>query len=296
MDASIAGQSELAIAWSEEARRLRSDPNFLADVEVARSRARGSLGQADAAFQGFVRAAKAVCRQDPRRAAGLFAEATIWSAIGGNISQAVEVVTWAEQQSLPPGQSPPLTVLAMGAAAFLTIGDVSACRQRLDAAEGILSPLHLVSDQQSVVVLAQCRLWSEEFDATRRLVGGPDSGRRHTRTPRNRCVGRRSWDIRRGSGRASTPSRGWTPYAATQHFATNALSGPDVRCCPGAWNVRGCTYPQSSDSLRLAAVRTSSPWTSWSKPGTREVARAGLRRTKYRSQAISSRPTSGVAT
>ncbi len=175
-DAQLAGDSEAAIAWCEDALTVCHDPVFIAEAELVLGRARTWGGDPLPALDGLMRAAEAIRSIDPIRAVALLAEAILPAAMAGRVRIARQVAQqaeelWEEAHALAAGEAAPLTVLALMAEAFVMAGELDrAARCRLRA-EALLSSADLVTEQHGVTHLAQGDIWTERYEQGRLRVG-----------------------------------------------------------------------------------------------------------------------------
>ena len=175
-DAQLAGDSEAAIAWCEDALTVCHDPVFVAEAELVLGRARTWGGDPLPALDGLMRAAEAIRSIDPIRAVALLAEAILPAAMAGRVRIARQVAQqaeelWEEAHALAAGEAAPLTVLALMAEAFVMAGELDrAARCRLQA-EALLSSADLVTEQHGVTHLAQGDIWTERYEQGRLRVG-----------------------------------------------------------------------------------------------------------------------------
>lgn len=168
-DAQVAGDSELADVWCDEASRLRADPGFVADVELVRGRARTWLGRLPHAATDLVRAGDAVLEHDPARAARLYAEAVLPLAMANRLHEMLAVALRSEM--LEPAGGRTLSSAAMSAVALALRGDAERARDRLEVGERLARGADPVASLPNVCLLATCRGWVEDFAGARRQAG-----------------------------------------------------------------------------------------------------------------------------
>jgi DNA-binding NarL/FixJ family response regulator len=164
-DAFLDGSARDAGTWCEEALGLAPDPSLRADLELLRGRARTWAGEPFPAYQGLIRAARAVEATDPERACVLLGEATLPILMDGRVDLALrhaeESVALAgptRSNSLTLGQ-----VLVMA-------GRVPEGSGLLDRAIDLFAAADPVADQEPLVLTAQCLAWSDRPEPARRLL------------------------------------------------------------------------------------------------------------------------------
>jgi DNA-binding CsgD family transcriptional regulator len=181
-DAHLAGDSDVAVAWCEEALGQRHDPVFTAEAELILGRARTWLGKPLPGFDGLVRAAAVIRPIDASRAVSLLAEATLPAALAGRVQAMKRVAQQVERLwEKTPGSraNASLTTLAMVGEAFVLAGELDHAARYLDRAEALLPLADIVSEQQGVAFLAQGAIWTERYEQGRRHLGAVlDCGRR----------------------------------------------------------------------------------------------------------------------
>ncbi|MGH3909676.1 MAG: hypothetical protein ACRDRM_02500, partial [Pseudonocardiaceae bacterium] len=180
-DAELGGESDLARVWCEDALALRADPCFAADVELVRGRANTWLGHPLRAADDLVRAGDAVLDLDTQRAACLFAEAAMPCAMAGRMHDMLIVAQRSEQADPPSGGS--LQTVAMTAQAFVLAGQSIQGRHRLDLGERLAESADPVWDLHYVTMLGRSRVWLEEFDVARLVLGGVLNNARRAGAP-----------------------------------------------------------------------------------------------------------------
>lgn len=165
---------------AEQALRLRSDAEFVADAMLVRGRALAWMGYPTQAYEELSRTALGLEGLLPQQAAGLLAEATLPAAMAGRPDQAIEAALRAEQCLAGPAT---FRVLAMLGRAYVLSGRVQEGRERLDAAQARLVSADPVHDQQAVAFLGRGRLWTEEFEEARSTLSATIESARQGATP-----------------------------------------------------------------------------------------------------------------
>ena len=142
-DAFLAGESNPAVSWSEEALRDCRDPVLAADIKLILGRARTWMGEPHRGYDDLVETAAMVRPLDGARAASLLAEATVPAAIAGHVRLMVDAATRTESTwqnagiSVDSGLISPKS-LAMVAEAFVLSGSLTRAERLLDLAEKAL--------------------------------------------------------------------------------------------------------------------------------------------------------------
>ncbi|MGH3991006.1 MAG: hypothetical protein ACRDSN_00920, partial [Pseudonocardiaceae bacterium] len=212
-DAELAGESDLARAWCEDALALRADPCFAADVELIRGRANTWLGHPLRAVDDFVRAGDAVLEHDPRRAARLYAEAALPCTMAGRVPQALALARRSEAAETSGGVRSLHSVATM-AVNLVLAGRTTDARHHLVLAEQLTKTADPLRDLQSITALGQSRVWLEEHDLARTLFSGVIEAARRAGTPTGLALAL--------GGRCELA--GWTGHwAAAYADATEAL-------------------------------------------------------------------------
>jgi DNA-binding CsgD family transcriptional regulator len=171
-DAFLAGDSNSAVTWCEEALRDCRDPILAADIKLILGRARTWMGEPHRSYEDLMQAAAMVRPLDDARAANLLAEATVPAAMTGHVHLMVEVATQSESAWLSAGASAGsgLTspkALAMVAEAFVLSGSFVRAERLLDLAEKALPSTDPVSEQQGIAFLGQSLVWMERYGQAR---------------------------------------------------------------------------------------------------------------------------------
>ncbi len=169
-DAHLAGASDVAQDWCNEALALRSDPGFATDVVLVRGRARTWLGHPLWAVDDLVRAGDTVVRRYPVRAARLYAEAALSCAVAGRFDDMV-AITARSEAAQRPGVDRPMEATVMSAVALALTGRCADARQRLDQAAGLVVDSRPPWDFQHLIMLGLGRMWMEDFRGARMVLG-----------------------------------------------------------------------------------------------------------------------------
>ncbi len=165
----LAGSAGAAAGLCDDALVGCRDPLLAADAELVRGRAQTVLGRLPHAAAGLVRAAAAALPRDPARSARLFAEAAVPLAMDHRLPEML--ATALRGETADPAGSPSLPGTAMMAAALALRGDCGRARGR--SALGVLlsGQADATEDLPFLAVLAEVRMWLEDFDTARRLLG-----------------------------------------------------------------------------------------------------------------------------
>lgn len=181
-DAQLTGEFDLARGWCEDALALRADPCFAADVALIRGRAHTWLGHPLRAVTDVVRAADAVLECDPRRAARLYAEATMPCHMAGRIGEGLALARRSEAAEACGGGRSLQSVTAT-AQALVLAGHPAQARRQLVLAEQLRTRADPLWDLHSLTVLGQIWVWLEEHDSARTLFGEVIDGARQAGAP-----------------------------------------------------------------------------------------------------------------
>jgi DNA-binding CsgD family transcriptional regulator len=187
-DAFLAGDSDSAVAWSEEAIRDCRDPVLAADIKLILGRARTWMGDPHRSYDDLVQAAAMVRPMDGARAGNLLAEATLPAAIAGRVRLMVDVATRAEAVWRSAGISPRSGLispkaLAMVAEAFVLSGSMDRADHFLGLAEKALPSADPVSEQQGIASLGQSLICMERFSQARGHLNAVIDTARHKGAP-----------------------------------------------------------------------------------------------------------------
>ena len=187
-DSFLAGDSDSAVAWGEEALRDCRDPVLAADIKLILGRARTWMGDPHRSYDDLVHAADTIQPLDGARAASLFAEATLPAAIAGRVRLMLEVAKRAESTWQRAGISPdrgliPAKALAMVAEAFVVSGSLDRAGHFLNLAEAALQSAEPVSEQQGIASLGQSLICMERYGQARTHLNAVIDTARHKGAP-----------------------------------------------------------------------------------------------------------------
>ncbi len=169
-DATRSGEADRAFALLGEAARLASDPLLAADVQRMTGHVEMRRGSPLVANELLVAEAERVRSRDPRRAAGMFLEASVSHMITGDMHALV--ATAERARALATAADPAVELLATTviAEAYLALGDVEQGEPLLSACEPYLlegDPLAVV---EIVGMAAHASIWIEKFDRAQRIL------------------------------------------------------------------------------------------------------------------------------
>jgi DNA-binding CsgD family transcriptional regulator len=169
-DATRSGEADRAFALLGEAARLATDPLLAADVQRMTGHVEMRRGSPLVANELLVAEAERVRSRDPRRAAGMFLEASVSHMITGDMHALV--ATAERARALATSADPAVELLATTviAEAYLALGDVEQGEPLLSACEPYLlegDPLAIV---EVVGMAAHASLWTEKFDRAERIL------------------------------------------------------------------------------------------------------------------------------
>ena len=169
-DATRSGEADRAFALLGEAARLATDPLLAADVQRMTGHVEMRRGSPLVANELLVAEAERVRSRDPRRAAGMFLEASVSHMITGDMHALV--ATAERARALATSADPAVELLATTviAEAYLALGDVEQGEPLLSACEPYLlegDPLAIV---EVVGMAAHASIWTEKFDRAERIL------------------------------------------------------------------------------------------------------------------------------
>ena len=168
-DATRSGEADRAFALLGEAARLADDPLLAADVQRMTGHVEMRRGSPLVANELLVAEAERVRSRDPRRAAGMFLEASVSHMITGDMHALV--ATAERARTLATSSDPAIELLATAviAEAYLALGDTEQGDALLSACEPYLlegDPLAMV---EVVGMAAHSSVWIEKFDRAERI-------------------------------------------------------------------------------------------------------------------------------
>src|SRR4051812_1739219 len=168
-DGARAGEADQALALLGEAARLVSDPLLAADIQRMTGHVEMRRGSPLVAYELLVAEAERVRSRDPRRAAGMFLEASVSHMMTGDMHALV--ATAERARALATSADPAGELLATAAIreAHLVLGDVAQGDAMLSACE----PYLLEGDPLAIVEIAgmaaHASVWIEKFERAQRI-------------------------------------------------------------------------------------------------------------------------------
>ena len=169
-DATRSGEADRARQMLGDASRLASDPLLAADVQRMTGHVEMRRGSPLVAYELLVAEAERVRSRDPRRAAGMFLEASVTHMMTGDMHALIGTAERA--RALATAADPALELLATAVIgeAYLALGDVEQGDALLSACEPYLlegDPLAVV---EVVGMAAHSSIWIEKFDRAQRIL------------------------------------------------------------------------------------------------------------------------------
>jgi DNA-binding CsgD family transcriptional regulator len=168
-DATRSGEADRAFALLGEASRLATDPLLAADIQRMTGHVEMRRGSPRAAYELLVAEAERVRSRDPRRAAGMFLEASVSHMITGDMHALVATAERARALATAADPAVELLATAVIGEAYLALGDVEHGDALLSACEPYLlegDPLAIV---EVVGMAALSSIWIEKFDRAQRI-------------------------------------------------------------------------------------------------------------------------------
>ncbi len=169
-DATRSGEADRAFALLGDAAQLATDPLLAADVQRMTGHVEMRRGSPLVANELLVAEAERVRSRDPRRAAGMFLEASVSHMITGDMHALV--ATAERARALATSADPAVELLATTVIgeAYLALGDVEQGEPLMSACEPYLlegDPLAIV---EIVGMAAHASIWTEKFDRAQRIL------------------------------------------------------------------------------------------------------------------------------
>jgi DNA-binding CsgD family transcriptional regulator len=168
-DATRSGEADRAFALLGDASRLASDPLLAADVQRMTGHVEMRRGSPLVAYELLVAEAERVRSRDPRRAAGMFLEASVTHMMTGDMHALVATAERARALATSADPAVELLATAVIGEAYLALGDVEQGDALLSACEPYLlegDPLAIV---EVVGMAAHSSIWIEKFDRAHRI-------------------------------------------------------------------------------------------------------------------------------
>jgi DNA-binding CsgD family transcriptional regulator len=170
-DAVRSGEVDVAQGMLDDAAGLTGDPLLTADVERLRGHVELRRGSPAAAHDRLVREAERVRSRDPRRAAGMFLEASVAHMITGDMEALV--ATAERARVLATGVEPAVELLAntVIGEAYLAVGDVARGDALIRACEPYLLEADVLSAVEVIGMAGHSAIWIENWDRAARILG-----------------------------------------------------------------------------------------------------------------------------
>jgi DNA-binding CsgD family transcriptional regulator len=168
-DTTRSGEADQALALLRDAARLATDPLLAADVQRMTGHVEMRRGSPLVAYELLVAEADRVRSRDPRRAAGMFLEASVSHMITGDMHALVATAERARTLATSADPAVELLATAVIGEAYLALGDVEQGDALLSACEPYLlegDPLAIV---EIVGMAAHSSVWIEKFDRAQRI-------------------------------------------------------------------------------------------------------------------------------
>ena len=168
-DATRSGEADQAFALLGEAARLATDPLLAADVQRMTGHVEMRRGSPLVAYELLVAEAERVRSRDPRRAAGMFLEASVSHMITGDMHALVATAERARTLATSADPAVELLATAVIAEAYLALGDVEQGDAMLSACEPYLLEADPLAIVEVVGMAAHSSVWIEKFDRAQRI-------------------------------------------------------------------------------------------------------------------------------
>ena len=169
-DATRSGETDRAREMLADAARLATDPLLAADVQRMTGHVEMRRGSPLVAYELLVAEAERVRSRDPRRAAGMFLEASVTHMMTGDMHALVATAERARALATSSDPAVELLATAVIGEAYLALGDVEQGDALLSACEPYLlegDPLAIV---EVVGMAAHASIWIEKFDRAERIL------------------------------------------------------------------------------------------------------------------------------
>jgi DNA-binding CsgD family transcriptional regulator len=168
-DATRSGEAEHALALLRDAARLAGDPLLAADVQRMTGHVEMRRGSPLVAYELLVAEAERVRSRDPRRAAGMFLEASVSHMMTGDMHALVATAERARTLATAADPAVELLATAVIGEAYLALGDV----EQGDALVSAVEPYLLEGDPLAIVevvaMAAHSSVWIEKFERAQRI-------------------------------------------------------------------------------------------------------------------------------
>jgi len=168
-DATRSGEADRAFALLGDAARLAVDPLLAADVQRMTGHVEMRRGSPLVAYELLVAEAERVRSRDPRRAAGMFLEASVSHMITGDMHGLVATAERARALATSADPAVELLATAVIGEAYLALGEV----EQGDALLSVCEPYLLEGDPLAIVevvgMAAHSSVWIEKFERAERI-------------------------------------------------------------------------------------------------------------------------------
>ena len=168
-DATRSGEADHAFGLLGDAARLATDPLLAADVQRMTGHVEMRRGSPLVAYELLVAEADRVRSRDPRRAAGMFLEASVSHMMTGDMHALIATAERARALATSADPAVELLATAVIGEAYLALGDVEQGDALLSACEPYLlegDPLAIV---EVVAMAAHSSVWIEKFERAQRI-------------------------------------------------------------------------------------------------------------------------------
>jgi len=168
-DTARSGEADQAFVLLGEAARLATGPLLAADVQRMTGHVEMRRGSPLVAYELLVAEAERVRSRDPRRAAGMFLEASVSHMMTGDMHALVATAERARALATSADPAVELLATAVIGEAHLALGDVEQGDALLSACEPYLlegDPLAIV---EVVAMAAHSSIWIEKFERAQRI-------------------------------------------------------------------------------------------------------------------------------
>jgi DNA-binding CsgD family transcriptional regulator len=169
VDATRSGEPDRAFALLGDAARLATDPLLAADVQRMTGHVEMRRGSPLVAYELLVAEAERVRSRDPRRAAGMFLEASVTHMMTGDMHALIATAERARALATSADPAVELLATAVIGEAHLALGDV----EQGDALLSVCEPYLLEGDPLAIVevvgMAAHSSVWIEKFDRAQRI-------------------------------------------------------------------------------------------------------------------------------
>ena len=168
-DATRSGEAEHALSLLRDAARLASDPLLAADVQRMTGHVEMRRGSPLVAYELLVAEADRVRSRDPRRAAGMFLEASVSHMMTGDMHALVATAERARALATSADPAVELLATAVIGEAYLALGDVEQGDALLSATEPYLLEGDPLAIAEVVGMAAHSSVWIEKFERAQRI-------------------------------------------------------------------------------------------------------------------------------